>query len=420
VWLDPGIPEVNRYLLQVAMDLVRRYDIDGIQFDFIRYPGKNISDGNNYRIHNRSLSLDDWRRSNITSFVRAFHDRVAGVKPMLKIGATPLGNFSRGKPAAYSELYQDAIGWAKGWLVDYLVPQIYWNIGSSSGDPDFSSLARLWAENGNGRHVFSGVGSYKPEVLREIPEEIDAARSAGCQGQAFFRYGSISDWRVFKDRYRTLATIPPMFWKWDSTPPEPPAHLAVTELAPNIYHIEWDAHTSSSVWARWYIVYRSGTAEINFNDATNLVSILPATETSFIDTIQSPKSVQYYYAVSALDRGNNESGPSPVATTVPKEVIALRDFLRGSTTLTVSRGEQSDSPIFITYKLTRRTPVSIEIWTATGSSEEHSTVLPLVQETKEEGTHIFAIPVSGLGAGRYLVRLEAEDSMVEDKLEIQR
>jgi len=397
------------------MDLVRRYDIDGIQFDFIRYPDQNISDGNNHRIHNRGLSLDDWRRSNITSFVRAFHDSVVGVKPMLKIGATPLGNFSGGKPAAYSELYQDAIGWAKGWLVDYLVPQIYWNIGSSSGDPDFSSLARLWAENGNGRQVFSGVGSYKPEVLREIPEEIDAARAAGCQGQAFFRYGSISDWRVFKDRYRTLAIIPPMFWK-DSTSPEAPAHLAVTELATNIYHIEWDAHSSSSAWARWYIVYRSGTGEINFNDATNLVSILPATETSFIDTIQSPKSVQYYYAVTALNRGNNESRPSPVATTVPKEVIALRDLLRGSMSLVVSEPGQSDSPIFITYKLTQRTTVSIEIRRAVPGGQ--AVLLPIARDMKEEGTHILAVPASGLGAGKYVVRMESQEGVLEDPVEI--
>ena len=128
VWVDPGIPEVRSYLLRVAMDLTRNYNIDGIQFDFIRYPGREFRDSKTFRRYGNGMDREDWRRSNIDLFVAEFYDSATALKPMLKVGSAPLGLYNginKGGGGFYS-YYQDSQGWLQKKKHDYLAPQLYW------------------------------------------------------------------------------------------------------------------------------------------------------------------------------------------------------------------------------------------------------------------------------------------------------
>jgi uncharacterized lipoprotein YddW (UPF0748 family) len=242
LWLDPGLPEVRTYLMAVALDLIRRYPLDGVNFDFIRYPGRSFDDTRSWRTYGRGGDRDEWRRKNIDTFVEEFYRRATLQRPILRVGSAPLGLYDDDPPSGagggYSSVFQDSRGWiSRGWH-DYLSPQMYWNLGVTRGDPDFAALSTEWARHGGGRHVYAGIAAYKEDVRRELPLQIDAARAAGLQGQAFFRLQHVLDPAALGGRYRTPAVIPSMPWK-DSIPPLPPPHLAVTEVATNIFLLEW-------------------------------------------------------------------------------------------------------------------------------------------------------------------------------------
>lgn len=221
-WFDPGIPGVREYLVKVFSDLIAGYNLDGVCFDFIRYPGRDFPDVETYRRYGAGAPVDVWRRKNIEAFVREAHAAASRLRPQLKLGAAPLGNYSgalsiqpdtKTTQGSFGDFHQDSRSWLKnGWL-DYLVPQVYWTIEFETRGPDFVHLVRSWVREAEGRHTYAGIGAYKPEIARQIPDQITAARKLGAQGQVFFRYEHVRDMSLFGDRYASPASIPPMQWK---------------------------------------------------------------------------------------------------------------------------------------------------------------------------------------------------------------
>lgn len=221
-WLDPGLPAVRAYLVRIFSDLISKYDLDGVCFDFIRYPGRDFPDAETYRRFGNGRARDDWRRDNINAFVQEAHAAAARIRPSLKLGAAPLGNYGGALSAqpntkttegSVGDFLQDSRVWLKcGWL-DYLVPQVYWTLEFETRGPDFAHLVRSWTREAEGKHIYIGIGAYKPEIARQIPDQITATRMLGAQGQVFFRYENVKDRNVFGDRYATTARIPSMNWK---------------------------------------------------------------------------------------------------------------------------------------------------------------------------------------------------------------
>jgi uncharacterized lipoprotein YddW (UPF0748 family) len=131
-WLNPGEPGVHSYLMKVALDLIERYPVDGIHFDHIRYPDSQFDDKLTHERFGVGKRLQDWRRDNITNFIRDFYRYAAVLRPDLKIGSAPVGVY---KPipgffwsTAYEDYYQDPERWLQEGIHDYIVPQVYWDI----------------------------------------------------------------------------------------------------------------------------------------------------------------------------------------------------------------------------------------------------------------------------------------------------
>src|SRR5882724_12073739 len=132
LWLDPGEREVQEYSLRVVMDVVKRYDIDGVQFDDYFYPdptglNREFPDEASWRKYGVSgkLSRADWRRENVNAFISRVYTSIKAAKPWVKFGVAPFGIWRPGEPAqitgfdAYASLYADSRKWlAEGW-VDY-------------------------------------------------------------------------------------------------------------------------------------------------------------------------------------------------------------------------------------------------------------------------------------------------------------
>ncbi|HEX7942553.1 MAG TPA: family 10 glycosylhydrolase, partial [Gemmatimonadaceae bacterium] len=173
LWLDPGDLAARRYSLRVVLDIVRRYDIDGIHIDDYFYPYKerdslgqemDFPDEPSWSRYVRAggtMSRDDWRRHNIDLFIEAMYHAVKAAKPWVKVGISPFGIWRPGNPEqvagfdAYSQLYADSRKWlTEGWL-DYLSPQLYWSVDSPH--QSYPVLLEWWAsQNTHGRHLWPG------------------------------------------------------------------------------------------------------------------------------------------------------------------------------------------------------------------------------------------------------------------------
>lgn len=422
LWLDPGIPGVTRYLLDVALDLIQTYPLDGINFDFIRYPGRTFADQESFRRYGKAMDRDAWRRSNITRFVSEFAVRARPLRPNLKIGSSPLGVYETdpasstlGSPQA---VYQDSEEWLRAGWEDYLSPQIYWDIGASRGDPDFATLVERWQRGAAGRHIYAGIGAYKPEVLRQIPDQIDLARRAGLDGQAYFRLENIRSLNMFGGRYDAPALIPPMPWR-DSLPPLPPSHLAVTEAATNVFHLEWvhAGRAPDGDRAQWYVIYRSARAAPRIDDPANIVAVIPGTVNHLVDTVGVPAGFTYYYAATALDAASNESGPSTMGAGVVRELLSLKGKLSDIAALSVSFSPGETAPSLVAYRIAGPAHVTLKIL-QTGIDGRDSVVAALLDRHESGGTHILGARSLHLRPGAYTLRLRAGTAVLEQPLQV--
>jgi uncharacterized lipoprotein YddW (UPF0748 family) len=176
-WLDPGEKEVQDYSLSVVMDVVKRYDVDGIHFDDYFYPypsegrgGKELPfpDDVSWKKYgaNGKLDRDDWRRENVNTFIRRTYDSIKAAKPWVKFGVSPFGIWRPKNPPqingfdAYGQLYADSRKWLENGWVDYFVPQLYWAI--EAREQSFPVLLKWWDEqNPQKRHIWPGLDTTK-------------------------------------------------------------------------------------------------------------------------------------------------------------------------------------------------------------------------------------------------------------------
>lgn len=171
LWLDPGVPQAKQHTINVIMDVVERYDIDGVHFDDYFYPYPSYADNADFpdslawqraNESGNTLSRGDWRRENVNSLMRELSHQIKEVKPHVKFGISPFGVWRPGYPAhttgfdAYDELYADARLWINEGWVDYFTPQIYYQMNQVS--QPFPIMLNWWNEqNLHQRHIWPGL-----------------------------------------------------------------------------------------------------------------------------------------------------------------------------------------------------------------------------------------------------------------------
>jgi len=422
LWLDPGRPEVRTYLATVALDLIRRYDIDAINFDFIRYPGTSFGDGESFARFGRGMNIHDWRRQNITAFVREVYAQAVHLKPMLKVGSSPLGVYREetngSQRGSFFWVYQDSYSWLRQGIHDYLSPQVYWQIRPPNGEPDFARVMMRWKEFTAGRHIYAGIAAYRPEIQRNLGMYIDTARSAGAAGQVFFRWENIAGTTTINGRYPTHALIPPMPWK-DPRPPGAPADLKVNETATGALRLTWSAPApgGDGDTARYYAIYRWPSLEIPFDDPNALVDVTAPAAREFIDSTGSPKGARFYYAVTALDRAENESAPSKIVYSHPPVLPPRAHAQPKHTTLTILLSRTSGRPYQAQYTLAQSGHVNLDLLSRRADSVEvlHTT---LVRAVQDEGRYSVELRKVFILPGSYIFRLTTGRTTVEQLLEV--
>ncbi len=326
--LDPGLPAVRNYILSIVDDLISRYDVDGIHFDDYFYPyGPPITTEDKAtfaRYDYGFTNIEDWRRDNITKLIHGVSDLIAEKKPRVKFGVSPFGiveNKFAGTNGfeSYHVLYSDPITWLKKKYVDYVLPQIYWEINHPKAD--FAKLAPWWASVNNGRHVY--IGHYASNWLsakyagspNEIENQIRLARTIpNVLGSVFFSAKTIGqNWKNFTDSllykfYLYPALIPQMSWK-DSIPPNAPPSGTVNFKDDQV-QLTWDAPLPAvdGDTASAYVIYKFQVAgAIDIDDPRAIRAIVPAGQRVYSEYAGYS---DYIFMITALDRMHNESPAS--------------------------------------------------------------------------------------------------------------
>jgi uncharacterized lipoprotein YddW (UPF0748 family) len=335
---DPGIPEVREYIVQVILDVVKEYDIDGVHFDDYFYPyaiaGQTINDSNTFYKHPNNFSdIKEWRRNNVNLLIKQLGDSIHHYKKYVKFGISPFGIWrnkyedpegseSNGL-SNYGELYADSRKWVKEGWVDYINPQVYFTF--SRRVAPFANLVNWWTNNTYGRHLYIGMAGYlvnsKSELawrkLDEIPNQMRFIRNNNrIQGSVFFSSKSMSTVaRAVADSlannfYKYPALPPQMPWL-DETPPNIPQQFTADVLKDGV-HLNWVKPTKAAdgETASGYVIYRFNEGEkISVLDPKNILKISFEDSVSFIDTTTEPGK-RYTYILTALDRLKNESDPT--------------------------------------------------------------------------------------------------------------
>ncbi len=194
-YYNPGLPEVKKYIVDSVMEVVNKYDIDGVHFDDYFYPGVSFDDADAYFKYGNGVNKDDWRRENVNDLLRQVKAAVKASKPNVVFGVSPAGiwrNKSASEPTgsdtngneSYVGTYADTRAWIKQGLVDYVVPQLYWPIGLKAAD--YSKLVAWWANEVKGTNVdlYIGQGIYKQgqssyggqNIAKEIVQQVELNR----------------------------------------------------------------------------------------------------------------------------------------------------------------------------------------------------------------------------------------------------
>ncbi|MYW65124.1 family 10 glycosylhydrolase [Streptomyces sp. SID8379] len=177
LYYNPGLPEVRRFVQDAMLDAVKKYAIDAVHFDDYFYPypvaGQTFDDDAAYAAHGGAFpDRAAWRRDNIDRLVRETGRRIKKVRPAARFGISPFGVW-RNKATdpkgsdttagvqTYDDLHADTRTWVREGWIDYVAPQVYWNIGFAAAD--YAKLLPWWADvvRGTDVRLYIGEALYK-------------------------------------------------------------------------------------------------------------------------------------------------------------------------------------------------------------------------------------------------------------------
>ncbi|WP_099465825.1 glycoside hydrolase family 10 protein [Parabacteroides provencensis] len=319
-YLDPGVPGTTNYILSLVKEIVNNYDVDGIHFDYIRYPeqANRFPDKNVYKMYGKKEPLDSWRRNNINRMVVEIYDWVKQAKPWVQVSSSPLGKYNRiprvpdAGWTAYESVFQDPKMWMLRGKQDMIVPMMYYL------HDNFFPFVDNWVENCNGRLVVPGLGAYRMDkkeadwTVNDITDQIDYSRYYGGAGCAFFRCENVLDNskglydELVNVYYKYPAQLPPLTWL-NNTVPSSPEEVYV-QRAGNELKLSWQKPASEKQDLT-YTVYYSLSDSID-SDASKCILMTNVHANEIYMPVDSSVERGYTFSVSASTRYHIEGAPS--------------------------------------------------------------------------------------------------------------
>ena len=332
---DPGLPQTRNYVAKIVGDIVRRYDIDAIHMDDYFYPyrisGVEFPDEKTFQEYPGGFHAnekEDWRRNNVDLIVKQLHDTIKSIKPWVEFGISPfgvwrnaekdpLGSKTKAGQTNFDDLYADILIWEYNQWIDYVAPQVYWEIGKEIAD--YKIIADWWSHHAYGAQLFIGHGLYKldpeskekswqsaDEIVNQIKLNRKLKTIAGSvfYSAKFLRKNPLDLHQKVQDRLYRYPALPPLNGRVGEITPQEPLN-AQMNLSNGQLHLSWEggANTKSFVlyqFTRWQRKNTRNPARIFLTTANNSI-------TYTLDDTTDPK--HFRYVVTALSKSNTESSP---------------------------------------------------------------------------------------------------------------
>lgn len=328
--LHPANADVREYVCRIVAEIVREYNIDAIHMDDYFYPyriaGQNFPDDAAFKSDPRGFTdKEDWRRDNVDLIVKQISDTIKTIKPWVEFGISPFGvwrnaskdpegSATNGGQTNYDDLYADILKWQREGWIDYVVPQLYWQIGFKAAD--YKVLAEWWNKHAYGVPMYIGHALYRIDpkssieawrTPMEIVRQIKLNRTLGNIGgsmlySAKFLAGDALRKALIQNVYTTRLLVP-----------ENPKITAIAPSAPTRPEIVPDGEYIEFTWTpsannRRYIVYRVPKNTADISDPANIIAVTG--ETSVLLSKSSAGSLSGYdYYLTALSHTHKESAP---------------------------------------------------------------------------------------------------------------
>jgi len=340
-YFDPGLDETRAFLNKVVEDIVQRYDVDAIHFDDYFYPYKvaneEFPDYKSFRDNPRGYSpmqKDDWRRNNVNMIIAELQQTIKSIKPWVEFGISPFGVWRnkssdpRGSDTQagvqnYDDLYADILKWLNEGTIDYVTPQLYWEIGKKVAD--YAVLAKWWSENSYGKNLYVGLYATQlgnkdaaaawrkgNELARQMQhnkayKEIDGVILFSAKGILKNLQG-IND--SLRSNYFKYPAITPINRNIKGEASAEPQNVRTVKDGSEAYLL-WDkVEEEGGCRVAYYVVYAfKGKKVGDFNDPTN---ILARTTDNCLDLRDLDKKLHgsYTFVVTAINKFKHENQPT--------------------------------------------------------------------------------------------------------------
>ena len=349
VYLDPGLPESRAHIRQVVKDIVKRYDVDAIHMDDYFYPypvaGKQFDDSFSLQTYapvmgfdpNDPAILGDFRRRNVDILIKSLNEDIKELKPWVRFGISPFGIFRNKRSweqgsktnglQCYDDLYANVLMWAEEGWVDYLIPQIYWEIGHKAAD--YETLCKWWADHVPSRcqlYIGQSIERSLDPVAKKEPQDLtrrnkhfvnklyQARNHKKIKGNCFW-YAYQVDENAFRVRdflkhsvfcgHAALPAYTSLLDKELDRVQNLNGDLVMTSKGIAL-NLKWDApkFEDPRQTPRYYNIYRFEKGQkVNINNLTHFYKRVTGTQLYDYNITTSGK---YTYVVTAVDAYNNE------------------------------------------------------------------------------------------------------------------
>jgi len=345
LYFNPGLDETRQSLNRVVEDIVQRYDVDAIHFDDYFYPykvaGEDFPDDDTFRKNPRGFAAherDDWRRNNVDLIIRELQHTIKSNKPWVEFGISPFGvwrnntvdpagSATRAGVQNYDDLYADILKWLREGWIDYVAPQLYWEIGKEVAD--YAILVKWWNENAYGKNLYIGLyasklGNEKADPAWQRPNELARQlrlnqQYSGVDGAIFFSArGFMKNLQGLTD---SLATD---FYRYPAINPVNRSVPGEASASPANLRIVKDRRDRMLMWdpvageegkqIAYYVVYAfKGKKPGNIDDPS---AILIKTTKTYVDLtlLQRKLKGNYTFIITSVNRFRRESTPIQAIT----------------------------------------------------------------------------------------------------------
>lgn len=222
-FVDPGVPQVKSHLHDVFLEIVSNYAVDGLHYDYVRYP----SEVGDWAYNTTSVTRFEtayggtpqqlpaewaqWKRDQVTEIVASVYPDAESVNRKIKITAAGISSYS----SAYNTYSQDYRKWLSDGVLDAVIPMLY-----IQNTVTFRSIVRDQVANQSGRWIVPGLGAHNTDTSTLL-DLIQISREEGAAGVAVFAYSSLfpnhtpnakAD-AIRNGPFPTWVPVPEMDWK---------------------------------------------------------------------------------------------------------------------------------------------------------------------------------------------------------------